>query len=277
MWVYYGYPSSCYEGVNVEDARYRCGCALACRDEDVRDVDLVAGVPDSGVGHAIGYSNSRRLPYKRAFVKYTPTWPRSFMPQNQKMRDLVAKMKLLPNEAFIRGSRMVLLDDSIVRGTQLKDNIVKLTEVGRPGAAYPNRLSAADLSVRISQFLYFALDVRPVHAPRDQGIGGNRGVFRGAAASICRPGQPEARRDGGGHAPADRSRHASLPAFGRSGPGDRPAQGGVVHSLLGQFQLSVGSRKPFPLLANTGQGGAREKTSKLFSFFQFSPYLCSGV
>ena len=130
MWVYYGYPSSCYEGVNVEDARYRCGCALACRDEDVRDVDLVAGVPDSGVGHAIGYSNSRRLPYKRAFVKYTPTWPRSFMPQNQKMRDLVAKMKLLPNEAFIRGSRMVLLDDSIVRGTQLKDNIVKLTEVG---------------------------------------------------------------------------------------------------------------------------------------------------
>ena len=70
--------------MNVEDARYRCGCALACRDEDVRDVDLVAGVPDSGVGHAIGYSNSRRLPYKRAFVKYTPTWPRSFMPQNQK-------------------------------------------------------------------------------------------------------------------------------------------------------------------------------------------------
>ena len=87
MWVYYGYPSSCYEGVNVEDARYRCGCALACRDEDVRDVDLVAGVPASGVGHAIGYSNSRRLPYKRAFVKYTPTWPRSFMPQNQKMRE----------------------------------------------------------------------------------------------------------------------------------------------------------------------------------------------
>ena len=130
LWTYYGYPNSNYEGVNVEDARYRCGCALARRDEDVRDVDLVAGVPDSGVGHAIGYSNSRRLPYKRAFVKYTPTWPRSFMPQNQKMRDLVAKMKLLPNEAFIRGSRMVLLDDSIVRGTQLKDNIVKLTEVG---------------------------------------------------------------------------------------------------------------------------------------------------
>ena len=85
MWVYYGYPSSYYEGVNVEDARYRCGCALACRDEDVRDVDLVAGVPDSGVGHALGYSNGRRLPYKRAFVKYTPTGPRSVMPHNQEM------------------------------------------------------------------------------------------------------------------------------------------------------------------------------------------------
>ncbi len=130
MWVYYGYPSSYYEGVNVEDARYRCGCALALRDADIRDVDLVAGVPDSGVGHAIGYSNCRHIPYKRAFVKYTPTWPRSFMPQNQNMRDLVAKMKLLPNETFIRDSKMVLLDDSIVRGTQLKDNIVKLVEAG---------------------------------------------------------------------------------------------------------------------------------------------------
>ena len=130
MWVYYGYPSSYYEGVNVEDARYRCGRALAMRDEDIKDVDLVAGIPDSGVGHAIGYSNCRHIPYKRAFVKYTPTWPRSFMPQNQNMRDLVAKMKLIPNETFIRGSKMVLLDDSIVRGTQLKDNIVKLTESG---------------------------------------------------------------------------------------------------------------------------------------------------
>lgn len=130
MWVYYGYPSSYYEGINVEDARYRCGSALAKHDEELCDLDFAAGVPDSGVGHAIGYSNEKGIPYKRAFVKYTPTWPRSFMPQNQSMRDLVAKMKLLPNEAFTKGSRMALLDDSIVRGTQLKDNIVKLVEAG---------------------------------------------------------------------------------------------------------------------------------------------------
>ncbi|MBQ4279080.1 MAG: amidophosphoribosyltransferase [Rikenellaceae bacterium] len=129
MWVYYGYPSSYYEGINVEDARYRCGAALSRRDGDL-EVDFAAGVPDSGIGHAIGYANERRIPYKRAFVKYTPTWPRSFMPQNQNMRDLVAKMKLIPNEAFTKGARIALLDDSIVRGTQLKDNACKLVEAG---------------------------------------------------------------------------------------------------------------------------------------------------
>ncbi|MDL2320012.1 amidophosphoribosyltransferase [Alistipes sp. OttesenSCG-928-B03] len=130
MWVYYGYPSSYYEGINVEAARYRSGCCLANRDEDMTDIDLVAGIPDSGIGHAVGYSNCKHIPYKRAFVKYTPTWPRSFMPQNQGLRDLVAKMKLIPNEALIRDQKMVLLDDSIVRGTQLKDNIVKLIDAG---------------------------------------------------------------------------------------------------------------------------------------------------
>lgn len=129
LWVYYGYPSANYEGVNVEDARYRCGAAMAERDKDT-EVDFAAGIPDSGVGHAIGYSNHRCIPYKRPFVKYTPTWPRSFMPQNQNMRDLVAKMKLLPNEAFTRGARIVFMDDSIVRGTQLKDNVIKLLESG---------------------------------------------------------------------------------------------------------------------------------------------------
>ena len=128
LWIYYGYPSSYYEGINVEDARYRCGAAIA--QHDSLEVDFVAGIPDSGVGHAIGYSNARSIPYKRPFVKYTPTWPRSFMPQNQKMRDLVAKMKLIPNEAFTRDARILFLDDSIVRGTQLKDNVVKLRESG---------------------------------------------------------------------------------------------------------------------------------------------------
>ncbi len=128
LWIYYGYPSSSYEGINVEDARYRCGAAIA-KNDDV-EVDYAAGIPDSGVGHAIGYSNQRGIPYKRPFVKYTPTWPRSFMPQNQKMRDLVAKMKLIPNEAFTKDSKILFLDDSIVRGTQLKDNVVKLKECG---------------------------------------------------------------------------------------------------------------------------------------------------
>ncbi len=121
LWVYFGYPPSFYEGVNVDECRYRCGAALARRDKT--DADFVAGIPDSGVGHALGYSNERRIPLKRPYSKYTPTWPRSFMPQSQDMRDLVAKMKLLPNTTLIKGGRGIFLDDSIVRGTQLKDNV----------------------------------------------------------------------------------------------------------------------------------------------------------
>lgn len=128
LWVYYGYPSSYYEGINVEDARYRCGAALANRDNI--DIDFVSGVPDSGIAHAIGYSNKKKIPYKRAYVKYTPTWPRSFMPQNQEMRNLVAKMKLIPNKALVENQKLVLLDDSIVRGTQLQDNVQVLKQSG---------------------------------------------------------------------------------------------------------------------------------------------------
>ncbi len=128
LWVYYGYPSSYYEGINVEECRYRCGAALARNDHE--EVDFVCGVPDSGIAHAIGYSNEKKIPYKRAYVKYTPTWPRSFMPQNQETRDLVAKMKLIPTMDVILGKRMILCDDSIVRGTQLKDNVKILTDHG---------------------------------------------------------------------------------------------------------------------------------------------------
>jgi len=128
LWVYYGYPPSFYEGINVDECRYRCGAALA-RTDDV-EADFVAGIPDSGVGHAIGYSNEKGIPHTRPYAKYTPTWPRSFMPQNQQMRDLVAKMKLIPNTALIRGKRGVFLDDSIVRGTQLKDNVRDLHAAG---------------------------------------------------------------------------------------------------------------------------------------------------
>ncbi|HPE45541.1 MAG TPA: amidophosphoribosyltransferase, partial [Deltaproteobacteria bacterium] len=128
LWVYYGYPPSCYEGINVEEVRYRCGRALS-RDDTV-EVDFVSGIPDSGIGHALGYATGKGIPYMRPYVKYTPTWPRSFMPQNQSVRDLVAKMKLIPNRAIINGRRIVFCDDSIVRGTQLQDNIQILYEYG---------------------------------------------------------------------------------------------------------------------------------------------------
>ena len=128
LWVYYGYPPSFYEGINVDESRYRCGAALS--KNNGKEADFVAGIPDSGVGHAMGYSHATGIPLKRPYSKYTPTWPRSFMPQSQKTRDLVAKMKLLPNKALIEGGRGIFLDDSIVRGTQLKDNVKDLHKAG---------------------------------------------------------------------------------------------------------------------------------------------------
>jgi len=128
LWVYYGYPPSFYEGINVDEIRYKCGAALAKYNEN--EADFVAGIPDSGVGHAMGYSHATGIPLKRPYSKYTPTWPRSFMPQSQKTRDLVARMKLLPNNALIKDARGIFLDDSIVRGTQLKDNVKDLHKAG---------------------------------------------------------------------------------------------------------------------------------------------------
>jgi len=131
LWVYYGYPSSCYEGINVEVARNKCGAVLARRDS-VRP-DLVAGIPDSGIAHAIGYANEAGIPFARPFVKYTPTWPRSFMPQDQNRRDLVARMKLIPIPDLIKDRNLLFCEDSIVRGTQLKDIIKRLFESGAKG------------------------------------------------------------------------------------------------------------------------------------------------
>ena len=128
LWIYFGYPSSTYEGRNVEDVRNRCGAALA-RNDDV-EVDCVAGIPDSGTAHDIGYANECRIPYLRPFVKYTPTWPRSFMPQSQDVRDLVARMKLIPIRELIHGKRLLFCEDSIVRGTQLGDTIQRLFDSG---------------------------------------------------------------------------------------------------------------------------------------------------
>ena len=119
LWVYYGYPSSSYEGVSVEQMRYRCGELLAKRDHI--KPDTVAGVPDSGTAHAIGYANASGVPFSRPFIKYTPTWPRSFMPTVQSQRNQIAKMKLIPVHNLIKGRRLLLIDDSIVRGTQLRE------------------------------------------------------------------------------------------------------------------------------------------------------------
>jgi len=128
LWIYYGYPASNYEGINTEVARYRCGEALA-RADAVRP-DLVAGIPDSGIGAAIGYAAEARVPYRRPFVKYTPTWPRSFMPQEQRVRDLVARMKLIPIRELIAERNLLFCEDSIVRGTQLRDLVRRVFDAG---------------------------------------------------------------------------------------------------------------------------------------------------
>ncbi|NLN29790.1 MAG: amidophosphoribosyltransferase [Bacteroidales bacterium] len=128
LWVYYGYPPSYYEGINVDECRYRCGAALARRDSV--EADFVCGIPDSGVGHAIGYGNEKKIPNKRAYSKYTDTWPRSFLPSFQGQRNLVARMKLIPNRAVISGKKMIFIDDSIVRGTQLRHNTDDMRKYG---------------------------------------------------------------------------------------------------------------------------------------------------
>lgn len=130
LWVYYGYPTSSYEGVGVEEMRYNCGKLLAQRDDHSIDVDIVAGVPDSGIAHAIGYANESGIPYARPFIKYTPTWPRSFMPTIQSQRNLIARMKLIPVHSLIEDRSLLLIDDSIVRGTQLRETTEFLYQSG---------------------------------------------------------------------------------------------------------------------------------------------------
>lgn len=129
LWTYYGYPTSSYENVNVEEMRYRCGEILA-ENDDYKGIDYIAGIPDSGVPHAIGYANRSGIPFARPFIKYTPTWPRSFMPANQSMRNLVARMKLIPVDALIRDKSLLFIDDSIVRGTQMGETVDFLYKSG---------------------------------------------------------------------------------------------------------------------------------------------------
>ncbi len=128
LWVYYGFPTSCYEGRNVEEVRFTSGLKMGQTDSS--EVDCACGIPDSGVGMALGYAEGKGIPYHRAIAKYTPTWPRSFTPSRQEMRNLVAKMKLIPNRAMLQDKRLLFCDDSIVRGTQLRDNVRVLYEYG---------------------------------------------------------------------------------------------------------------------------------------------------
>ena len=128
LWIYYGYPSSFYQGINVDDVRYRCGAAMGKRDST--PLDCVSGIPDSGTCMAIGFAQGKNISYRRAVVKYTPTWPRSFTPSNQCVRDLVASMKLIPNNSLLMGKRVAFCDDSIVRGTQLKEHVKRFHEYG---------------------------------------------------------------------------------------------------------------------------------------------------
>lgn len=128
LWVYFGFPASGYNGIGVEESRNRCGAALA--ENESSEVDLVAGIPDSGTGHAIGFANHRHITYGRPFTKYTPTWPRSFMPQEQSQRDLVAQMKLVPIRGMVTGKRLLFCEDSIVRGTQLRRTVERLFQFG---------------------------------------------------------------------------------------------------------------------------------------------------
>ena len=128
LWIYYGFPTSFYEGKNVEEMRYETGRVMG--EEDETEVDNAGGIPDSGLGMATGYAAGHKVPYQRCISKYTPTWPRSFMPTNQEMRNLVAKMKLIPNQSMLKGKRCLFCDDSIVRGTQLRENTEALKNLG---------------------------------------------------------------------------------------------------------------------------------------------------
>lgn len=169
LWIYYGYPASSYEGINVEKARNRCGAALARRD-DV-EVDIVAGIPDSGTAHGIGYASEAGLPFRRPFVKYTPTWARSFMPQVQSVRDTVARMKLIPIREIVEGERMLFCEDSIVRGTQLQDTVRLIFEAG---AKEVHMRPACPPLIRSCKFLNFSrskseLDLAGPRAIRELG------------------------------------------------------------------------------------------------------------
>lgn len=169
MWVYYGYPNSNYEGMNVEVMRYRNGAIMA-RDEAARgacpEVDYVAGVPDSGIPHAIGYSTESKMPFGRPFIKYTPTWPRSFMPANQDLRNKIANMKQVPVPELIRDKKLLFVDDSIVRGTQLRETVNFLYDSGAAEVAHAQRVPAHHVQLQVPELLVQQVGYGPHRAAR---------------------------------------------------------------------------------------------------------------
>ena len=226
LWVYYGYPASDYEKINVEVVRNRCGAALA--GDDSREIDMVAGIPDSGTGHAIGYANAAGIPFGRPFVKYTPTWPRSFMPQDQRVRDLVARMKLIPIRDLIRGKRLLFCEDSIVRGTQLKDTIQRLYDFG---AKEVHMRPACPPLIHSCKFLNFSrsksvLDLAARKAIK--ALGDNEEYLAEYA-------DPASERHAAMviHSATAGSHLAALPDVGQPGRRHRAAAGTIMHLLLG--------------------------------------------
>lgn len=189
LWVYYGFPTSCYEGRNVEVVRNECGRVMG--EEDITEVDCACGIPDSGIGMAMGYANGHKIPYQRAVCKYTPTWPRSFMPANPNLRSLVAKMKLIPNKEILEGKRVLFCDDSIVRGNQLKDKTVSLRELG-----------AKEVHMRIAcppliygcPFINFAASKTELELITRRIIQGIEGDMNKNVEAYARTGSPEYKR-----------------------------------------------------------------------------------
>ena len=227
LWIYYGYPASCYEGINVEACRNRCGAALA-RADNV-EVDFVAGIPDSGIGHAIGYAAEANLPYRRPFVKYTPTWPRSFMPQEQRVRDLVARMKLIPVEELIEGNRLLFCEDSIVRGTQLNDIIRRLFD---RGALEVHMRPACPPLLHSCKFLNFSQSKSELDLAGTQGDRRSRRERRRATRRVRRPGFRTPHGHGESHRRAARAHQPAVPAARRHDRGDWSAAGKTLHLLL---------------------------------------------
>ncbi len=186
MWVYYGYPASSYENINVDQVRYHLGYSLGCQDKS--DIDVAASIPDSGTCMAIGFAQGKGIPFRNAIVKYTPTWPRSFTPQDQSVRKLIAKMKLIPNISLLREKSIVFCDDSIVRGTQLKDNVNHLYEYG-----------AKDIHIRIScppllhpcPFLNFSSSKGPLELIARRFIESQEGAHDRKLDLYSTPGTPE--------------------------------------------------------------------------------------